>query len=231
GGGGRVMDYLRQVGALIWKDVIVELRTRERVAAMGGFTVLVGVLFNFALDPTVVEPQAIAAGLIWMTVIFGGMLGLGRTFQLEEEDGAFQGLLLSPIPRDALFLGKVLGNFVLLTGITALVFGIFALFFGLHFGRHPFALAGVVVLGILGFVGVGTLFSAISTRTTMGDTLLPILVFPLLIPVIIYGVTATSSLIAGLPVSEVDGNIRMLGAFALVALAAGAGLFRYVVEE
>ena len=225
------MEYLRQVAALIWKDLVVELRTRERVAAMGGFTVLVGILFNYAIDPTVVEPQAIAAGLIWMTIIFGGMLGLGRTFLLEEEEGAFQGILLSPIPRDAIFLGKMVANFVLLTLVTALVFGVFAVFFGLEFGGHPWALVGVVLLGILGFVATGTLFSAISARTTMGDTLLPILVFPLLVPVVIFGATATADLIAGLPVSEVDGNVRMLGAFALVAVAAGAGLFRFVVEE
>ncbi len=225
------MDYLRQLGALIWKDVVVELRTRERMAAMGGFTILVGILFNFAIDPTVVEPQAIASGLIWMTIVFGGMLGLGRTFHLEEEEGAFQGILLSPIPRDAIYLGKVVANFILLVVVTALTFAVFALFFGLTFGGNPSALVGVVLLGILGFVAMGTLFSAISAQTSMGETLLPILVFPLLIPVIIYGVTATSSLFAGLPVSEVDGNIRMLGAFAVVALAAGAGLFRYVVEE
>ncbi|MFO8173094.1 MAG: heme exporter protein CcmB [Gemmatimonadota bacterium] len=225
------MEYIRQMGAIVWKDVVVELRTRERVAAMGGFTVLVGILFNYAIDPTVVEPQAIAAGLIWMTIVFGGMLGLGRTFSLEEEEGAFQGILLSPIPRDAIYLAKVLANFIILTVVTILVFGIFALFFGLNFGGHPLALSGVVLLGILGFVAIGTLFSAISAGTTMGDTLLPILVFPLLIPLIIYGVTATSSLFAGLPASEVDGNIRMLGAFAAVALFAGAGLFRFVVEE
>lgn len=225
------MEYLRQLGAIIWKDVVVEFRTRERVAAMGGFTVLVGILFNYAIDPTVVEPQAIAAGLIWLTIVFGGMLGLGRTFSLEEEEGAFQGILLSPIPRDAIYLGKVAANFIILTVVTALIFGVFALFFGLEFGGHPVALTGVVLLGILGFVAIGTLFSAISSGTTMGDTLLPILVFPLLIPLVIYGVTATSSLFAGLPVSEVDGNIRMLGAFASVALFAGAGLFRFVVEE
>jgi heme exporter protein B len=142
------MDYLRQVNAIIWKDVVVELRTRERVAAMGGFTVLVGILFSYAIDPTVVEPQAIAAGLIWMTIIFGGMLGLGRTFSLEEEEGAFQGILLSPIPRDAIFLAKVAANFIILTVVTALVFAVFALFFGLTFGGHPVALAGVVLLGI-----------------------------------------------------------------------------------
>jgi len=225
------MGYLRQVGAVVWKDLVVELRTRERVAAMGGFTVLVGVLFNYAIDPTVVEPQAIASGLIWMTIVFGGMLGLGRTFHLEEEEGAFQGVLLSPIPRDALYLGKVLANFFLLTVVTLMVFGVFALFFGLRFGEHPGALAGVILLGIVGFVAIGTLFSAISVRTSMGETLLPILMFPLLIPVVIFGVTATSSLMAGLPVSEVDGNLRMLGAFAVVSLAAGAGLFRYVVED
>ena len=225
------MEYLRQMGALIWKDLVVEFRTRERIAAMGGFTVLVGILFNYAIDPTVVEPQAIASGLIWMTIVFGGMLGLGRTFNLEEEEGAFQGILLSPIPRDALYLGKVVANFILLAAVTILVFGVFALFFGLQFGDHPLALAGVVFLGILGFVAIGTLFSAISAGTSMGDTLLPILVFPLLIPVVIYGVSATSSLFQGLPVSEVDGNIRMIGAFAVVALAAGAGLFQYVVEE
>jgi heme exporter protein B len=225
------MEYLRQLAAIVWKDVAVELRTRERIAAMGGFTILVGVLFNYAIDPTVVEPQAIASGLIWMTIIFGGMLGLGRTFHLEEEEGAFQGILLSPIPRDALYLGKVVSNFILLTAVTMLVFGVFALFFGLGFGGHPLALAGVVLLGILGFVAIGTLFSAISAGTSMGDTLLPILVFPLLIPLIIYGVTATSRLFQDLPVSEVDGNLRMLGAFAVVALAAGAGLFRFVVEE
>ena len=225
------MEYFRQLFAVVWKDVVVEIRTRERVAAMGGFTVLVGVLFNFAIDPTVVEPQAIASALIWMTIIFGGMLGLGRTFHLEEEEDAFQGLLLSPIPRDALYLGKVLANFILLTAVTVLVFGVFSLFFGLSLGTHPVALAGVVLLGILGFVAVGTLFSAISARTSMGDTLLPILVFPLLIPIIIYGVTATSRLFQGLPVSEVDGNLRMLGAFAVAAVAVGAVLFRFVVEE
>ncbi len=225
------MEYLRQMGALIWKDVVIELRTRERIAAMGGFTVLVGVLFNYAIDPTVVEPQAIASALIWMTIVFGGMLGLGRTFHLEEEEGAFQGILLSPIPRDALYLGKVVANFILLTAVTILVFGVFTLFFGIQLGGHPLALVGVVLLGILGFVAIGTLFSAMSARTSMGESLLPILVFPLLIPVVIYGVTATSRLFQGLPVSEVDGNIRMLGAFAVVALAVGAGLFRFVVEE
>jgi len=225
------MEYLRQLTALISKDLALELRTRERIAAMGAFVVLVAVLFNYAIDRTAVSMQEIAAGLIWMTVVFAGMLGLGRTFQMEEEDGAFQGILLAPIPRDAIYLGKVMTNFILLVVVVALVFIVFGIFFGLRFGGEPLVLTLVMLLGVLGFVAIGTLFSAISHRTTMGETLLPILVFPLLVPVVIFGVTATARLFAGRPVAEVSGNVRILAAYAIVGLVAGAGLFRYVVEE
>lgn len=225
------MTYLRQLGAIVWKDLVVELRTRERTLSMAGFTVLVGILFNFAVDPTVVRIQDVAAGLLWMTIVFGGMLGLGRTFQLEAEEGAFQGVLMSPTPKDAVFLGKMVANFVLLFLVTLLVLGVFGLFFDLDYGARPGVLLLVMALGILGFVALGTLFSAVSSGTAMGETLLPILLFPLLVPMVIYGVSATGRLLAGRPVAEIAGNLRMLAAFALVAVAAGAGLFRYVVEE
>ena len=225
------MTYLRQLGTIVWKDLIVELRTRERTLSMAGFTVLVGILFNFAVDPTVVRIQDVAAGLIWMTIVFGGMLGLGQTFQLEAEESAFQGVLMSPTPKDAVFLGKVVANFVLLFLVTLLVLGVFGLFFSLDYGPHPGGLVLVMALGVLGFVALGTLFSAVSSETSMGDTLLPILVFPLLVPMVIYGASATGRLLAGRPMSEIAGNVRMLGAFALVAVFAGAGLFRFVVEE
>lgn len=224
-------EYLGQVGALIRKDLLLELRTRERLASMGAFAVLVAVLFNYATDRSLVAFQDLSAGLIWMTIVFGGMLGLGRTFALEDEDGALQGILMSPVPRDAIFLGKVAANFILLMIVTGVVFAVFALFFDLSYGRHPWILAWVVALGIMGFVALGTLFSAISARSTMGEALLPILVFPLLVPVVIYGVTATRRLFAGLPASEVWGNVRMLGAFAILALGAGSWLFKHVVEE
>lgn len=225
------MTYLRQVGAVVWKDLVVEMRTRERTLSMAGFTVLVGILFNYAVDPALVRIQDVAAGLIWMTIVFGGMLGLGRTFQLEAEDGAFQGVLMSPAPKDAIYLGKVTANFLLLWAVALLVLGVFGVFFGLDYGAHPLTLLLVMALGILGFVALGTLFSAVSSGTAMGETLLPILLFPLLVPMVIYGVSATGRLLAGRPVAEVAGNLRMLAAFALVAVFAGAGLFRFVVEE
>jgi len=225
------MTYLGQVYAIIWKDLLLELRTRERVAAMGAFAVLSCILFNFSTDQTIVSPQDVAAGLIWMTLVFAGLLGIGRTFHLEAQDGAFQGVLTSPTPKDAVYLGKTTANFVLLYAVALLVVGVFTLFFGLDLGGHPGMIALALALGSLGFVALGTLFSAISSGTHMGETLLPILVFPLLAPMVIYGVSATGRLLADRPIAEVAGNLRMLGAFAVLAVAVGAVLFRYVVEE
>jgi heme exporter protein B len=223
--------YLQQIRVIVWKDLLLELRTRERVASMGAFAVLAGVLFNYSIDTTRVRPQDVAAGLIWMTIVFGGLLGVGRTFYLEAQDAAMQGVLMSPAPKDAVFLGKTLSNFALLYAVSLLVLFVFMLFFGVEVGSSWTALVAALGLGALGFVALGTLFAAVSTGTRMGETLLPILVFPLLVPMVIYGVGATGRLLAGRPVAEVTGNLRMLGAFALVALAAGAVLFRFVVED
>ena len=224
-------NYVGQVLAVVWKDLVVELRTRERIAAMGAFVVLVAVLFNFGLDRSIVRPADVASGWIWVTIVFTGILGLGRTFELERTEGAMRGVLMSPIPRDAIFLAKVLANFTLTMLAAILVFGVFGLLFSLDFGAHPFLLLLVVALGTLGLTALATLFSGVTAGTTMGETLLPILIFPLLVPMVIYGVTATAGLIAGLPAREVSGNLRMLAAFALIALAAGAWLFRFIVEE
>jgi heme exporter protein B len=223
--------YFRQIRVIVWKDLLLELRTRERIASMGAFAVLAGVLFNYSIDTTRVRPQDVAAGLIWMTIVFGGLLGVGRTFHLEAHDAAMQGVLMSPAPKDAIFLGKTISNFALLCAVSLLVLFVFMLFFGLEIGSNGPALVLALGLGALGFVALGTLFAAVSTGTRMGETLLPILVFPLLVPMVIYGVGATGRLLGGRPVAEVAANLRMLGAFALIALAAGAALFRFVVED
>ena len=224
-------SYVDLVWAIARKDLLVEFRTRERLTSMGAFAVLIGVLFNFSIDTAVVRPQDIAGALIWLTIIFGGMLGMGRTFRLEEEDGALAGILQSPIPLDALYLGKVLGNFVLLSVMAALVFAVFGAFFSLTFSGNPITLVAVVALGVLGFVSLTTLFSAMATRSSMGESLLPVLVFPLLVPVVVYGTTATNRLFAGRPVAEVSGNLRMLAAFAIIFMIVCAWLFRFVIEE
>jgi heme exporter protein B len=138
---------------------------------------------------------------------------------------------MSPVPKDAVFLGKTLSNFVLLYAVSLLVVAVFMLFFGMELGTSPTMLGLALALGTLGFVALGTLFAAVSSGTRMGETLLPILIFPLLVPMIVFGAGATGRLLSGRPVSEVASDIRMLAAFALMAVAAGAVLFRFVVED
>ena len=223
--------YLRQVAAIVRKDLTLELRTRERLAAMTAMTVLVAVLFHFAIDQGLVRMQDLAAGLIWITILFGGMLGMGRTFELERERGAMQGLLTSPIPLDGIYLAKVISNFVLVAATEIVALAAYGLFFGFGYGGAPLLLAGVLGLATLGFVAVTTLFSAVSAQTRMGQSLLPVLVFPLLVPVVIFGVAATGRVFAARPAAEIEGSLYLLAAFAATALAAGTILFRYVVEE
>lgn len=223
--------YLRQLGAIVWKDVLLEIRSRDRMTAMAAFAVLAAALFSFSLDTTAVRPRDVAAGLVWMTLIFGGLLGVGRTFHLEAEDGAFQGILTAPVPKDAVFLAKVIANFVLVYALSLLSLGVFALFLAVDVTSSLGWVVLVLGLGSLGLVALSTLFAAVSTGSTMGETLLPVLVFPLLLPMVVFGAGATTRLIAGRPIAEVDGNVRMLGAFAVVAVAAGTVLFRYVVED
>ena len=223
--------YLTQVWAILRKDLVLEIRSRERIGAMCAFAVLTGVLFNFSIDTTMVRPNEVATGLIWMTLIFGGLLGVGRTFHLESQDGALQGILMSPAPKDAIFIGKLIANFVLLYVVSLLVLGVFGLFFGIELGRNLSWVVFVLGIGSLGFVAVGTLFAAVAEGTHLRETLLPVLVFPLMVPMVIYGVGAMMPLLSGRPFTEVEGNVRMLGAFALAAVAAGAVLFRYVVED
>lgn len=223
--------WLRGVLAVARKDLAQEFRTFQRLATMGAFTVLVGVLFSFSLDFASVRAQDVAAGLIWMTLIFAGVMGVGRTFELEAEDAAFQGVLLTPVPRDAVYLGKVLAN-VVVTGLTVLlIVAAFGLFFQLDYGVHPGALALTLLSGLVGFVALATLLAAVSSGTRLGDSLLPLLLFPLVVPVVVYGAGATHRLLLGRPLLEVGGNIRILAAFALGAVALGAVLFRHVVED
>lgn len=221
----------RGVLAVARKDLVQEFRTFQRLATMGAFTVLVGVLFSFSFDPAAVRAQDVAGGLIWMTLVFAGVMGVGRTFALEAEDAAFQGVLLSPVPRDAIYLGKVIANVVIVSITVLLIVLAFGLFFQLDYGAHPIALTLTLFSGVVGFVALATLFGAVSAGTRLGESLLPVLLFPLVVPMVVYGAGATHRLLLGRPLVEVEGNIRILGAFAIGAVAVGAVLFRHVVED
>ena len=219
-----------QTFAIAGKDLRLELRSRERLMSMLVFAVLVAVVFSFALDPAV-RPSAVAGAMLWVTILFTGILGLGRSFVLEREQEALTGLLLAPLDRGALYLGKLLANLALLIASEVVIVPVYALFFQLELGRALGGVTLVVVLASIGFMALGTLFSAISGGTRMGETLLPVLLFPLLLPVVIFAASATQHLLLGRPLAEVAGSLRMLGAFDIVFLVVCTLLFGSVVEE
>jgi heme exporter protein B len=222
--------FLRQVAAIAGKDLTLELRSRERVASMLPFAVLVAIVFSFALDPTF-PVRGVGGAMIWVTVILAGLLGVGRAFALEKEQDALVGLLLSPLDREALYLGKLLANLVLLFVAELVIFPVYGLFFQLPLWRPLAGLALVVLLASIGFMALGTLFGAISASTRLGETLLPVLLLPLLIPVVVFAASATQRLLVGRPLGEVTGSVKMLLAFDLVFLVVCTLIFPSVVEE
>ncbi|HEV2148884.1 MAG TPA: heme exporter protein CcmB [Longimicrobiaceae bacterium] len=222
--------FLGQVLVVARKDLVLELRSRERLVVSGTFAVLVAVVFSFSLDPTL-RARSFAGAMIWVTVIFAGILGLGRSFGVEREQEALSGMLLAPVDRGALFLGKFLANLAILLVVEAVIFPVYALFFGLSFAGSLAGVALIVFLASVGFMLLGTLFSAVSAHTRLGETLLPVLLLPLLIPVVIFAVSGTQRLLVGRPLEEVAGNLRMLLAFDLIYLFVCTVIFGSVVEE
>ncbi|HEX2189620.1 MAG TPA: heme exporter protein CcmB [Longimicrobiaceae bacterium] len=222
--------YLATVLAVARKDLVLELRSRERLVVTGTFAVLVAVVFSFSLDPTV-RARSFAGAMIWVTVIFAGILGLGRSFGLEREQEALSGMLLAPVDRGALFLGKFLANLAILLAVEAVIFPVYTLFFGLSFAGSLGGVALIVFLASVGFMLLGTLFAAVSAHTRLGETVLPVLLLPLLIPVVIFAVSGTQRLLVGRPFEEVEGNLRMLLAFDLIYLFVCTVVFGSVVEE
>jgi heme exporter protein B len=184
--------------AVLWKDLVVEWRGRDRAVAMGLFSLLVVVIFHFALPGGASErTRALAPGLLWVAYVFAAILGLGRAFSLELENDALAGLALVPRDRGWVFLGKAAANFLILAGVQAVTAVAFALVFDLRLAPVALPLAGVVALGSLGLCSVGTLFGAVAVRTRFREVMLPLLLLPLLVPVVSGSVRATADLLLG----------------------------------
>ena len=222
--------FLRQAGIIAGKDLTLELRSRGRIASMLVFAALVAVVFSFALDPT--EPaEPVAGAMLWVTVILAALLGLGRAYTIDREEDALTGLLLTPVDRGAFYLGKFAANLTLLLATEVVIFPVYGLFFQLQLWRPLWGLALVVVLASVGIVAAGTLFGAIAGSTRLGETLLPVLLLPLVIPVVIYAASATQRLLVGRPLGEITGSLKMLLAFDIVFLVVCTLAYPAVVEE
>lgn len=222
--------YLRKVFAIVAKDVVAELRTREMFSSMFVFSLLVILIFNFTFDLRAENQRTLAPGVLWVAIAFAGMLGLSRSFIMEKDRGSMEGLLLTPVDRSAIFLGKMLGNVLFITVVEVVILPIFMVLFNLSAGDLPLVV-GVVLLGTIGFAGVGTLFSAMAIHTRAREVLLPVLLFPVVIPVMLAAVKLTAAILDRLPLADVQNWLSLLVAFDLIFMALAFMLFDYVVEE
>lgn len=221
------MIFLEQVVAILWKDVRYELRSKQMWTGMGLFAILVLVIFNFAFDLRVDNKAAVAPGALWVAFVFASMLGLGRTIAAEREKGLMDRLLLCPVDRKAIYLAKLLGNMLFIGVVEIVALPIFSALFDIPLFVGVFL--PVVLLGTLGIAAVGTLFSAIAAATQARELLLPILVFPLIVPIVIGAVRVTGSLMA--PVANEPPWLGLIAAFDIIFLSVSMLTFEYVVEE
>ena len=224
------MTSLRWIGVIAWKDLRAEFRSGGRIAAMISFSVLACFLFSFSLG-SLVAGRDVAAGLLWLTVLLASISGAGRTFDAEEEDGAFRHLLLSPVSRHAIFLGKAAANLVPVTLVAAFTLFALTLFFGIAAPGSVALHAAILLPGAIGLAAAGTLFGLISRHSSLGDSLLPALTFPALVPLVFFGATASSRVFLDRPWAEISGPARLLWGIAIGVVAVGALLFRYLTDD
>jgi heme exporter protein B len=229
-----VTGWRREVSrtwAIALKDLTTERRSKANFNAVVFFAGLVLILFGFALGPDAEALRSAAAGVLWLTVLFSGILAFNRSYQLELDSGALETLLLYPGDRRAIFLGKLIANLGFVILIVTLVVPAAAVLYGLDIAGPLPLLALVLVLGIFGFVTLGTFYAAMASRVRAREVLLPLLLFPMLIPLLVGAVKATGAVLAGDPMGEAASWMRLIAIFDIIFFMAALLIFQYVIEE
>ena len=224
-------ELVRHSWTVAAKDLLVEFRSRTAILSAAVFVVLVFVVFNFGRDPTAVSNVDLAPSILWVTFTFAAILALNRAFQLELENQALDGLLLAPIGRGSIYLGKLIANLVFVATVEVIGVPLLALFFNVRILPYLGPLSAVIALATVGFVAVGTLFSAMTVRTRFAELLLPVLLLPFMILPLSWAVLATGRLLAGRPLSEIGGWLNMLAVYDIVFVALAVLLFPATVNE
>ena len=222
---------LRLALVIAGKDLRLELRSRTSLLSATVFAALVLIVFNFARDPTAVATIDLAPSVLWVTVSFASVVAMNRAFTVERENAAFDGLLLAPVSREVLYLGKYLANLAFVLVVEAITLPLFVLFFNVDLGHALPGLLLTLLLATAGFVAVGTVFSAMVVRTRFAELMLPILLLPFMVPPLVYAVKTTVPLFAGRPLSDVVEGLRFLALYDVAFITLSVLLFSAVVDE
>jgi heme exporter protein B len=221
--------YLQALGAVVWKDLAAEWRSRELISSMGVFALLVIFIFNFALELDAAARATVTSGVLWVTFVFAGTLGLNRSMAIEKDRGCLDGLLLAPVDRTAIYFGKALANFFFILAIAAIILPVYSILYNTNLFNPGLIL--VILLGVEGYVAVGTLLATMAVQTRMRDILLPILLFPVAIPVLVAAVKASSGYLQAVSMEEITPWINLLIVYDAVFTAVAFMVFEYIVEE
>jgi heme exporter protein B len=221
--------FIRALGAVVWKDLRAEWRSRELISAMLVFALLVILIFNFALELESTVRANVTAGVLWVTFTFAGQLGLNRSMAVEKDRGCLDGLLLAPVDRAAIYLGKTLANWVFMLLVAIIVLPIYSVLYNTNLFIPGLLLT--ILLGSEGYVAVGTLLSSMAVQARTRDILLPILLFPVAIPVLVAAVKATGGYLQGLDINEIRPWINLLITYDVIFTAVAFMVFDSVVEE
>jgi heme exporter protein B len=213
------------------KDLAIEYRTRTAFFSAVVFSILALTVFYFAWDQSVVSVADRASGVLWVVLTFSALLGLQRSFGIEEHDRGIDALLVSPISREAIYLGKAIGNLVFLCAIQVIAIPALVLFYNLRLDRPLLVVSGVVLLAMIGIVAVGTLFSAMAVNTRLAELLLPMLSLPFFVPILMNAAQIGARVFAGRPISESSAQLNILIAFDIVFIVACTLAFPFTLEE
>ncbi|MBI4310150.1 MAG: heme exporter protein CcmB [Chloroflexi bacterium] len=222
-------DFLQPIVTIAWKDVLLELRTKEVVTSVLMFALLAMVTFNFAFDPSPSVMALVAPGILWVAFTFAGILGFNRSFTLEKENNSLEGLLLCPVSRDVIYFGKLLGIFTFMMVMEAVLLPLFAVLYNLNVLDPRLLLLSA--LATLGFSGVGALFSAIAVNTRSREIMLPVLLLPIASPIDIAAVEATRAILEGAAWGDVGRWWGIVIAFDVIFLVVSSFVFGSTLEE
>jgi heme exporter protein B len=224
-------DLLRDAWLIARKDLAIEFRTRSAFLSAVVFSLVAIVIFFFAWDATAVAAIDLAPGVLWVIFVFSGLLGMHRSFGVEQPDRAIDGLIASPVAREAIFLGKAFASLVFVLGVQAIAIPAVGLFYNLPLGGVALPLAGIAILAAIGLVVVGTLFSAMAVNTRLAELLLPMLALPFFVPIVIPAAQATAKLMSGRPVGDTVAWLKLLLAFDIVFVVACTLAYPFTLEE
>ena len=222
-------SFFKAVFAVAWKDLAAEFRSRELLSAMLVFALLVILIFNFALELDPTTRRAATSGILWVTFTFAGTLGLNRSMAVEKDRGCLDGLLLAPVDRSAIYFGKVISNLAFMLIVELIILPVYSVLYNVNLFIPGLLL--VILLGSIGYASVGTLLAAMSVQTRTRDILLPILLFPIIVPVLLAAVKASSGFLTGADMTEIMPPINLLIFYDIVFTAVAFMVFDSVVEE